>query len=104
MAVTTISGPDTAQVALSTSYLGASDDIRISNCDTVEVWIEGAAIAGTIKLTATNSNVEASPEVTLAAGNHWTFTIGDGAEMTLDAKSASGTPNLGLVSGMFARD
>lgn len=104
MANTTIKGPDTAAVALSTSYLGSGDDIRVSGVDVVEVWIEGGAIGGNVKITSTNGDVGGTPVVTLAAGNHWTVHLGDGAEMTIDAKSDSGTPNLGLVAGMIARD
>ena len=101
MATTTISGPDSVAIALSTSYLGSGSYIVGSNCDKLTVWIdETAALAGTAKFTVTNSVNGDDVETLIAAGQQWDFHPGRGATWTLDAKSASGTPSLYVIASM----
>jgi hypothetical protein len=101
MAVTTINGPDTVALALSTSYLGSSAYVVGSNCDKLTVWIDStAALAGTAKFTVTNGGNGDDVETLIAAGQQWDFYPGRGAAWTLDAKSASGTPSLYVIASM----
>ena len=94
MALVQVSGATTKQVALSTSYLGAGNEIEITGGSYVELWIDDAAIAFTISFKVLGQTAIATKQLT--AGDSWNFHKGRGTVLLVDAKSASGTPNLNV--------
>lgn len=101
MAVTTIEGPASTQVVLSSSYLTSTNYVEGSNADWVTLWIDDAgAIDGDVKVSI---NGGAECPTPLAAGVHWTIYPGRAASWTIDAKADSGTPNLNVLSGIGKR-
>jgi len=94
MALVPVSGATTKQVALSTSYLGAGNEVQITGGSYVELWIDDAAIAFTLSFTVPGQNTIETKQIT--AGDSWNFHKSQGTVLLVDAKSASGTPKLNV--------
>tara|TARA_R110000751_G_scaffold38240_1_gene91999 strand:- start:5907 stop:6215 length:309 start_codon:yes stop_codon:yes gene_type:complete len=101
MAITAVSAKDkiksVATLALSTSFLGAGNYITVARASKVDLWSDDPAIALTYKFSY-DGGTTFTPEMALAAGSVYTAEPPKGALLTVDAKSASGTPNLGVLA------
>ena len=101
MAITAVSANDAikavATVALSVAYLGAGNYVTISRAKQADLWSDDAAIALTYKFSY-DGGTTFSPDMPLAAGAVYTAVPPKGRTLTIDVKSASGTPNLGVLA------
>lgn len=80
-------------LALSPSYL-SPNYIAVSRATRFDLWLDDNTIAYTFKVSFDGGSTF-SAEVTLAAGTVYEFGIPRGQTLTLDIKSASGTPKAG---------
>jgi len=98
MAITTVLIDQAAPeftVALSSSYLGASDYIECLGAKSVDVWCDDATLEMTIKWSF-DGGTSFTPDLPLGTGSPvYTIDVPAGRVLTLDAKSDSGTPNIG---------
>lgn len=103
MALKTVIGGDPIlgvlqATALSTSYLGADEYIVVTNAERFDLWVDDDAIGVTIKVSL-DAGTTFSGECKLAAGfGVLPIACRKGDELTIDIKSASGTPNVGGIA------
>jgi len=101
MALTNVYANDPAKavatVALSTSYLGSGNYVQVDRAKKVDIFSDDSSIAITYKFSY-DGGTTFSPDMPLVAGSVYTAEPPPGRTLTIDAKSASGTTNLGVVA------
>ena len=100
MALTTVYGQDAikavASVTLSSSYLGAGNYVTIQRARKADLWCDDSSIALTYKFSY-DGGTTFTPDMPLGAGSVYTAEPPLGRTLTIDVKSASGTPKLGVL-------
>jgi len=81
-------------LALSSSYLGSGNEIVVTRASRFDLWCDDAAIAITFKVSF-DGGTTFSAEFPAPAQSIMEIGIPVGSTLTLDVKSASGTPKAG---------
>jgi len=95
MALVKLTGPTTKVQALTTSYLGAGNEVQIRGGRHIQIWCDDDARVLTVQHQAPGGGQIEAPG--LSAKDVWTIDKAPSTELLIDIKADSGTPNANIL-------